>query len=360
MIPEPHHALSSKKQVNGTKLMFWSSLFSLGLLIGFGIGVFWTKNYGNTAKDRGSIARQKGYAFINPILSCEVAGSEDAFQELKPIKNAVSDAIRNETSKKTATAVSVYFRLLNSGRWFELNGEEKFIPASLLKVTIMVGYFKLAESEPAILQEKITYKNGKADETLSNAADPENLEDGKTYTAEELIRRMIVYSSNPALNLLLSRLDDTKLQVLKDVYGDLSIALPEKVNEAELDFLTAKSYALIFRVLYGATYLNGEMSEKALILLSKTEFKDGLTAKIPQNLFVAHKFGAQSTQSKNLNLEGIKLRELHDCGIVYYPDHPYLLCVMTRGYGYDDLKTVIAEISKITYTEIGGFFSKNN
>jgi len=27
--------------------------------------------------------------------------------------------------------------------------------------------------------------------------------------------------------------------------------------------------------------------------------------------------------------------QLHDCGIVYYPETPYLLCVMTKGWNFE-------------------------
>jgi hypothetical protein len=44
--------------------------------------------------------------------------------------------------------------------------------------------------------------------------------------------------------------------------------------------------------------------------------------------------------------------QLHDCGIVYYPHKPYLLCVMTRGKSSDDNSKMIAEISKLVYREV--------
>lgn len=42
-------------------------------------------------------------------------------------------------------------------------------------------------------------------------------------------------------------------------------------------------------------------------------------------------------------------KELHDCGIIYYPERPYLLCVMTEGNDLNELAGVIQNISKTVY-----------
>jgi hypothetical protein len=47
------------------------------------------------------------------------------------------------------------------------------------------------------------------------------------------------------------------------------------------------------------------------------------------------------------------MMEMHDCGIVYYPYRPYLLCVMTKGSGeIKSLETVIQDVSKMVYEEV--------
>jgi hypothetical protein len=44
--------------------------------------------------------------------------------------------------------------------------------------------------------------------------------------------------------------------------------------------------------------------------------------------------------------------ELSDCGVVYYPKHPYLLCVMTSAKDIPTASTVIANISRIAYSAV--------
>jgi len=99
-------------------------------------------------------------------------------------------------------------------------------------------------------------------------------------------------------------------------------------------------------MLYNASYLNKELSEKALQYLSEVDFKQGLVSGVPQGIVVAHKFGEKVFGSS------AEIKQLHDCGIVYYPRHPYLLCVMTRGASFEYLDDTIRQISSLVYQEV--------
>jgi hypothetical protein len=78
------------------------------------------------------------------------------------------------------------------------------------------------------------------------------------------------------------------------------------------------------------------------------EYKDGLIAGVPSNITISHKFGERELTDEKGNV----VNQLHDCGIVYYPEHPYLLCIMTRGKNIDNLSRSISAISKIVYQEV--------
>jgi len=104
------------------------------------------------------------------------------------------------------------------------------------------------------------------------------------------------------------------------------------------------------RVLYNASYLTNEYSEKMMELLTQSEFKDGLAAGVPDNLKIAHKFGISTVFTSS---EEISSRELHDCGIIYHPDHPYILCVMTKGHSkLSDSEGIIKKISQNVYEAV--------
>ena len=109
--------------------------------------------------------------------------------------------------------------------------------------------------------------------------------------------------------------------------------------------LTVQEYSRFFRVLFNASYLNSQLSEKALGYLAETDFKDGLLLAVPSLVQVAHKFGEYSDGEEYS-------KQLHECGIVYYPDHPYLLCIMTKGSSFEDTDKTISDISKTVFQEI--------
>jgi len=161
---------------------------------------------------------------------------------------------------------------------------------------------------------------------------------GSNYSIDEVIYRMIVYSDNDAKDLLLANLDG---RILARTYSDLTVNGPTIIKTD--DFITVKDYATFFRVLFNASYLSQNLSEKALKILSETDFKDGLVSGVPPSVKVAHKFGER---------EFLDRKQLHDCGIIYYPSHPYLLCVMTRGDNLASLAKNIADISRLVYDEV--------
>ena len=164
-----------------------------------------------------------------------------------------------------------------------------------------------------------------------------------SYTIDELIRAMIVYSDNNATRLLH---DNINPALLLRVYNDLGVSISDA--ESTDDFMTAGQYTYFFRVLYNATYLNRALSEKALELLSESDFVQGIEAGVPATTIVTHKFGERSIADTH---GAISARELHDCGVVYYPLHPYLLCVMTRGSDFEKLAGVIQDISHLVWTD---------
>ncbi len=239
-------------------------------------------------------------------------------------------------------SVSVYYQDLKSGRWFGINQNENYDPASLLKIPIMIAYFKEAESDPSILSKKIYYQQKQDFNTNQNIALTKSIQSDQNYTIEELINSMIVNSDNNSKELLAQYIDPS---LLNEVYSDLNIPL----GAPDSDFMSVRSYSYFFRVLYNSTYLDHDFSEKALALLTQTNFKDGIVAGIPDYISVAHKFGERRfINSSNNQVLG---QELHDCGIIYDPIHPYLLCIMTRGVDISSLENIIQKISAGIYQD---------
>jgi len=168
------------------------------------------------------------------------------------------------------------------------------------------------------------------------------LETGKSYQINELIERMIKYSDNNSWYLLYQYLDKINYNPVK-IFKDINL----NYNLMKSDIMmSVKEYSSFFRILFNASYLNREMSEKALALLSYTDFKNGIRSSIPPNIIVASKYGDRET---GINFE---IKQIHEFGIIYYPKKPYLLGIMTRGKDLKKLVKVLQDISLIVYKEI--------
>jgi len=232
-------------------------------------------------------------------------------------------------------------RALPSGRWIALRRNVIYYPASLLKVPVMIAYFRKEESDPTLFEQRIIYTPLSTGDTFEA---PSKLVTGRSYSIRELIEDMIIESDNGAAYTLLSKID---AGLLSEVYTDLGIQDPG--NDSSKYEISAKTYALFFRVLYNATYLTPEASEQALELLMRTSYKEGLVAGVPADVPVAHKYG-EHVVSDGATVQGV---ELHDCGIVYRPEHPYLLCVMTSAKDLSTASALISSISKAVYEDSG-------
>jgi beta-lactamase class A len=274
------------------------------------------------------------YEYISPLLECDTYESN----ELAWFDNKIENKAEELMSNGNTTHISYYFRDLNNGIWFGINEKELFSPASLFKTPVMISYLKQAEENPELLSRKIVFTEADKNYEKQNIKPATEMEIGKSYTIEEVINRMIIYSDNSALRILLREGDSFAYRVFYDL--DVGIKSDEEGLE---NFMSVYEYSRFFRILYNGSYLNFENSNKALELLTKVEFKDGLVAGVPSDIPVAHKFGERQFGEE---------KQLHDCGIVYHPEKPYLLCVMTRGKDLSTLPQVISELSKVTYEEV--------
>lgn len=314
----------------------------IGLVIGLLIGYLttYTINSYERKSSQDSLfvteIRAGGYKFINPLLECGNFNPSSSRINIT-LKKKINEYIEKATSEGKVKHISFYYRDLNNGPWIGINEKHDYTPASLLKLPLLIAVLKKVENDTTILSSKINY-NSRIDAVhTQNIGHDKMLKIGNSYTIEQLIEYMIVYSDNDAKNLLFNYIGG---DLLTEMVMDMGINLTNR--ELSNDFISVKDYSSFFRILFNASYLSITMSEKALDILSRTQFNDGLRAKLPKDILVANKFGERGFKNS-------KIKQLHDCGIIYIPDNPYLLCIMTQGEDFNVLKSTIADISEITY-----------
>ncbi len=284
--------------------------------------------------------------FIRTVADCEQADKKS--EELSSLKDVIQTSVDQYIASHKATKLGVFVRDLKSTEYAGVNDNDVFVMASLLKVPLAIAVYKLAEVQPTILDQKIQYSgipNLYSGQTYE-VSDP--LVKGQEYTIKDLVDRILIYSDNTATDLIYHFLQPGYFDlILKDVA--IQFKRPEGTEE---NLVSARSYANLFRILYNSSYLNREYSNVILSDLSKSTFKSGAVAKLPQQLDVSHKF-AERIESEN-TAGDIALRQLHDCGIVYTENksETYIFCVMTEGENFSDLEQIQQDMSLEIYNKL--------
>jgi beta-lactamase class A len=308
----------------------------------FAGGWFLEKNVG--AGTASLPLRQGGYQLISPLLSCN---SSKSFPQDTAVSNAIQSVINQHESMGDINSAAAYFADFSTGKWAVVNPTDKYYPSSLGKVPILMAYYEMAESSSTLFNQEVTFPVGSPNLNAQQEITPEEaIVPGQTYTVAQLLSYMIKYSDNNAAQLLYSLADQSTLD---SIYTNLQIPVDNNVVSSTLDFMTPQQYSILFRTLYNSTYLSRDDSEAALQLMTQTSFTQGLVAGVPSSTVVAHKFGIVSFVSGGVPAG----RELHDCGIVYAPSNPYLLCVMTRSSStLEGSEQTIQDISAAVYNVV--------
>jgi len=303
-------------------------IIALAFLTGGAIGWLVGSSSGNNVQPASGALRltDPEHKLISPLL-LGTSGMED---------KDIADKLKIETydllNLPNMKNISIYFRDMKTGVWAGINEDTEYNPASLLKVPIMIAWYKKAEDTPGLLATRLVYQK-----PVDPAAEAGTiLKPGASYSIKELISYMIKQSDNGAKDLLLVNLDDA---TINSVFSDLGIK-EWGIGASDSVHISPAIYSRFLRILYNASYLNRDDSEEALELLSSTSFDSGIVAGVPDGTAVAHKFGEYEDPE-------VTIAELHDCGIVYHPTHPYLLCVMTRGTASVDVKD-LEKVLKVT------------
>jgi len=309
-------------------------LFFVGIVVGVVIKACMPTN-----NPQFNQTRDTSYKYINPLIDFETVQSAGN-RELKELENDLEEYIEQQ-KEKGVTNLSIYYKDLNSGAWIGIDEDEKFSPASLFKVPIMITLYKMAESDSKFLNNEIPFH---FDYVVEQNFDPESsLVQGQSYTVDEYIKQLILYSDNRVLEILSELMSSEQLD---KIYLDLGISNPYTTGDP--NNMNVKDYASFFRILYNASYLNKELSTKALELLSQTTYEKGIRKGVPSEITVAHKFGERTIEDEIAQ----EKYQLHECGIIYHPQKPYILCIMTRGSNFEILETTLSKTSSLVYDNV--------
>lgn len=248
------------------------------------------------------------------------------YADLKPSIESIID------SNATVGSITGFFlQDISTGAWLGNNEKEGFAPASLLKIPIAMTILKRVDRDEIKLTDTIEL----TEEDLDN--DAGNLYKkgaGTKLTFWEAIKIMILTSDNTAKNALKRQVSDAEINA---IFTHIGIPNPYLTQNSAL--VTPRGYIRIFKSLYFATFISPELSEKLLDLATDTQAENLISAGIPPEIQVSHKYGEHP--------DG-----LADCGIVYEPKNPYMLCIMTQNIEISEAKNLINSLSKTVFDYI--------
>ncbi len=263
-----------------------------------------------------------------PLVSKRVFldNPNDIIINFVPLRKALRSYVDAQDGK-----VGVYFEYLPSGVSVGVNATEEIRLASLSKVPLAMSILKKVESGEIKLSDKLFLKKEHLDNRFGRLWEKGA---GTPITIEELIKASLQQSDNTAYQSLFAALSDREV---REVYDNLEI----EIIASSTPLVSPKSFSSIFRSLYLASFLMEDKSNYLLDILTKTDFHDKIPAGVPSDVLVAHKIGVFDRVD---TLDKVYT----DCGIVYVPLRPYILCIFVQDSEDKAIKHM-SLISKMVY-----------
>jgi len=235
------------------------------------------------------------------------------------------------TAGARALAVAVYDT--ETGFSFRQASDRWFHAASTIKVAILLGVYAAIHRGWLLPHSRLHVRNrftSAVDGQLFHVsaerdANPEvQAAIGKMLRISDLALHMIATSSNLATNLLLDLVGLETVQRALDELGIDGIDVrrgveDERAFEAGINNrVTADGLVQLLRIIAEERAFTPELSRGMLDLLHAQEFRNGIPARLPNAVRVAHKTGDISTIA-------------HDAGVVYPPGRrPYVVAILTE------------------------------
>jgi beta-lactamase class A len=253
------------------------------------------------------------------------AQNDGAIMHFTDLKPQIEEEINKFNAREN---IGIFLQDSQTGAWLGINEKIGFNPASLLKVPIMLAVLKQVKLNELSLDDVLEIT---PDDLDKNSGNLYKKGAGYKMSVWKFIEEMILTSDNTAKNVLKKQLTDAELN---SVFAHIGI--PNPYADASDSLVTPRDYTRLFKSLYFSTYLTPKLSEKALEITTDTKMESLLSAGIPYEVQVAHKYGERP--------DGIS-----DCGIIYHPKNTYFLCVMTKEMEISKSRELITNLSRIIY-----------
>ena len=209
---------------------------------------------------------------------------------------------------------------LTTGQTYFLRPDEVFPQASSIKIAVLAELYRQSQAQQgAKLADLYTVQ---ASDMVPDSDIMLGLTPGVTrVTNRDLATMMVAVSDNAATNVLIDRVGMENVNRLMDTLGLSHTRLRRKMmdlkaaNEGRENVSTPREMMTLLDGIYRGKMLNKDMTADFFKMLS-THKDSFIPRELPPDLQIANKPG---------ELEGVR----NDSGIVFVPNRPYVICVMT-------------------------------
>jgi len=208
---------------------------------------------------------------------------------------------------------------LTSGQRFLLRGNEVFPQASSIKIAVLAGLYRQAQSGKLNLIDLYTVQ---ASDLVADSSIMGGLTPGITrVTLRDLATMMVAVSDNSATNVLIDRVGMENVNSLMNSLGLANTRLRRKMmdlkaaGEGRENISTPQDMMVLLEGLFRGKVLGKAMTDDFFKMLS-TPKSSFIPRDLPEGLKIANKPG---------ELEGVR----NDSGLVFLANRPYIICVMT-------------------------------
>lgn len=224
---------------------------------------------------------------------------------------------------------------------YSLLPDEPFPAASLYKLVLLAAVLKEVERGRISLGETLSGTKTHLSEVYGGVDfGYKDAPEGIGMSVKEALERVGRISDNFAAIMLADRLRQIPQP---DGEEGLLVLMAKDLGMNQTDFMvdpiiiTAADTGEFFRALYEDKVVSASASQQIKNLLALSQINDRIPAKLPEEIKVIHKTGELS-----------HLR--HDAGIVFLPEHPYIIVILTKDLEFEDegIET-LAKISKDVY-----------
>jgi beta-lactamase class A len=249
--------------------------------------------------------------------------------------------------------VALWFEDLATGRTLGIADTLTFHAASTMKVPVMFELFRRADEGTLDLDDRIPLVGRFASivDGSSYALDPSDDSDDALYdrigapiSYRELNERMIVRSSNLATNVLIERLDPTRVTAFARSLGGEGVLVRRGVEDGVAfraglnNVTTARGLGKLLAALERGQVASPWATRAMLGALLRQEFNEEIPAGLPPGTRVAHNTGWITATT-------------HDAAIVYPPGRsPFVLVILTRAIpDRADAQRLMADLARIVW-----------